>query len=121
MFGNFFKAAKSGATGAKAIHVLSKTYSLEISHSEHLEMMRLISMEYAGIFNEFEMAVQFLSQFSNSIKVDHPKAKSEIKKYIRMSKGLYKHGLATDKSPLEDLFKVARDRFNIEPNEIDSA
>ena len=94
MFGKMFRAFAAGGTGAKAIQVLVKTYSLEVSHPDQLSMM------------------------SRTIKTDHPRARSEVEKYIRMSKGAYNRGLASMDGPQERLFKVARERFGIEPNDI---
>lgn len=121
MFGRIFRAIAGGSTGAKAIHVLSKTYSLEVSHPQHLEMMNRIAQNFGDFFNEHEMAVQFLAQFSNTIKTDHPQATREVEKFIRMSKGAYSRGLASAEGPQQDLFQVARDRFGIEPNDIPAA
>ena len=118
MFGKLIRAFVSGGMGAKAIHVLSKTYSLQVSHPEHLNMMKRITENFGETLNEHEMAVQFLAEFSKTIKTDHPQAKAEIEKYIRMSKGAYNRGLATMERPQQELFKVARERFGIEPDDI---
>lgn len=118
MFGELFRAFSTGATGAKAIHVLIKTYSLEISHPEQLSMMERIAQDYGNTYNEHEMAVQFLAEFSSTIKLDHPRARTEIEKYVRMSKGAYNRGLASMIGPQLRLFKVARERFGIEPDDI---
>lgn len=107
--------------GVKALHVLSKTYSLEVSHPEHLTMMQRIAQNFSESLNEHEMAVQFLAQFARTIKTDHPQAHREIEKYIRMSKGAYNRGLARAEGPKEELFHVARARFGIEPDEIAAA
>jgi hypothetical protein len=120
MFSNLIRAFKGGSMGAKAIHVLSKTYSLTVSHPEHLDMMKRISQNFGEVYNEHEMAVQFLAQFSNTIKTDHPQAQREIEKYIRMSKGAYKRGLVESEIVMEELFKVARDRFGINPDDIEA-
>jgi len=118
MFGKLFRAFAAGGTGAKAIYVLSKTYILEVSHPEHLSMMNGIARIFGETLNEHEMAVQFLAEFSNTIKADHPRARAEIEKYIRMSKGAYNRGLARTGGPQQELFKVARERFGVEPNDI---
>lgn len=118
MFGRLIRAFAAGGTGAKAIHVLSKTYSLEVSHPQQLDMMNRIARNFGETLNEHEMAVQFLAQFSSTIKTDHPQARREIEKYIRMSKGAYSRGLARTEGPQQELFRVARERFGVEPNEI---
>ena len=46
------------------------------------------------------------------------KEEREIEKYIRMSKGAYSRGLARVEIPQQALFRVARERFNIEPDSI---
>ncbi len=121
MLGRLFRAFAAGGTGAKAIHVLSKTYSLEVSHPQQLEMMNRIAQNFGETLNEHEMAVQFLAQFASTIKIDHPKARREIEKYIRMSKGSYNRGLASYEGPQQELFRVARERFGVEPDEITAA
>jgi hypothetical protein len=118
VFGRLFRAAAAGGTGAKAIHVLSKTYSLEVSHPQHLSMMKRIAENFGEFFNEHEMAVQFLAQFANTVQTDHPQARREIEKYIRMSKGAYSRGLASDPQPQQELFRVAQERFGIDPSTI---
>jgi len=120
MFGKMFRAFSTGANGAKAIEVLMKTYSLQVSQTDQLNMMHRIAQNFAESLNEHEMAVQFLAEFSATIKTDHPRARSEVEKYIRMSKGAYARGLASMDGPQERLFKVARERFGIEPNDIKS-
>jgi len=120
MFGDLFRSFAAGKTGAKAIRVLGKTYNLEISHPTHLAMMQEISRRFE-LYNEHEMAVQFLAEFSATIKADYPHARFEIEKYIRMSKGVYKRDLAWVHAPQEELFRVARERFGIEPNAIPAA
>ena len=118
MFGKMFRAFAAGGTGAKAIQVLVKTYSLEVSHPDQLSMMNRIAQNFGESLNEHEMAVQFLAEFAGTIKTDHPRARSEVEKYIRMSKGAYNRGLASMDGPQERLFKVARERIGIEPNDI---
>lgn len=117
MLGEMFRSLAADRTGAKAIRVLGKTYNLEVSHPQHIAMMRSIAKRFET-YNEHEMAVQFLAEFSCTIKTDHPQAKAEIEKYIRMSKGAYSRELAWVHAPQEELFLVARDRFGIEPNDI---
>ncbi|MGZ8227597.1 MAG: hypothetical protein ACXWT3_13320 [Methylococcaceae bacterium] len=121
MFGKLIRGLTASGNGAKAIHVLSKTYSLTISHPDQLNMMKRIYMNFGELYNEHEMAVQFLAEFSNMIKIDHPKAKREIEKYIRMSKGAYNRGLVESDVVMEELFEVARERFNINPDDIEAA
>lgn len=121
MFGKLFKSVSASKVSAKTLHVLGKTYSLEVTHSQQLEMVNRIAQDYSQKFNEHEMAVQFLAEFSRTIKTDHPKAISEIEKYIRMSKGSYNRGLAHIAQPQQELFRVAQERFGIDPNNIDSA
>ena len=118
MFGKLFRAVSAGGTGAKAIQVLHQTYSLQVSHPQQLEMMNRIAQNFGESFNEHEMAIQFLAEFSRTIKTDHPQAQREIEKYIRMSKGAYSRGLARVEIPQQALFRVARERFNIEPDSI---
>jgi uncharacterized protein YlxP (DUF503 family) len=120
MLGKIIRAFKGGGMGGKAIHVLSKTYRLTVSRPNELDMMKRISQSFGEVYNEHEMAVQFLAQFSSTIQIDHPKAEREIKKYIRMSKGARKRGLVASDIPLEELFKVARERFGIEPDDIEA-
>ena len=120
MLGDLFRSFAAGKKGAKAIRVLAKTYSLEISHPQHLTMMQHISKRFE-LYNEHEMAVQFLAEFSQKIKSDHPQAKSEIEKYIRMSKRTYNRELAWVHAPQDELFRVARERFGIEPNDVQAA
>lgn len=121
MFGKFIKSFKIGADVNKITLVLARTYSLAVSQPIHLDQINHIAQVFGESFNEHEMAVQFLAEFSNTIKTDHPKAKNEIVKYIRMAKGSYLRGLAVSTIPLEKLLKVARERFDIEPDEIKSA
>lgn len=118
MFGKIFRAFSAGRAGAQAIKILAKTYGLEVSHPDQLSMMNRIAQNFSESFNEHEMAVQFLAEFSKTIQIDHPRARSEVEKYIRMSKGVYSRGLAVSEIPQEKLFKVARERFGIDPSDI---
>lgn len=120
MLGKLIRGFKGGGMGAKAIHVLGKTYGLVVSHPQHIDMMERVSQVFGEVYNEHEMAVQFLAEFSNTIKTDHPQAKREIEKYIRMSKGAYKRGLVESDVAMEELFKVARERFDINPDDIEA-
>jgi hypothetical protein len=121
MFGKLIRSFTGGANGAKAIHVLSKTYSLEVSHPQQLDMMRRIAASYGELYNEHEMAVYFLAQFAKTIQLDHPLARREMEKYIRMSKGAYNRGLVQSDVVIEELFKIAKERFNIDPDTIEAA
>jgi len=121
MFGRLFRSFAAAGTGAKAIHVLRKTYSLDVSQSQHLSMMKRISENFGEFYNEHEMAVQFLAQFIDTIQIEHPQARREVEKYIRMSKGSYNRGLATHDHPQQELFRVARERFGIDPDAIAAA
>jgi hypothetical protein len=120
MFGKMFRSFAAGGTGAKAIHVLGKTYNLEVSHPEHLAMMRQIAQYRGESLNEHEMAVAFLVRFAYTIKPDHPQARREIEKYIRMSKGAYNRGLVKFDGDMQQLFKAARERFGVEPDNIEA-
>lgn len=119
MFKNFFQSMATGKNAVKTVHVLTKTYSLVVSHPHELEMVDRISKKFSASLNEHEMAVQFLAEFSKTIKPDHPKAIREIEKYIRMSKGAYSRGLARVTNPQEALFQVARERFGVNPDLIE--
>ena len=121
MIGNLFRSFAAGKVGAKAIHVLAKTYSLEVSHPQQLERMRQLSQYRGDSLNEHEMAVAFLVYFVYTIKPDHPQARREIEKYIRMSKGAYNRGLVKYNGDMLQLFQAARERFGVEPDEIDAA
>lgn len=118
MFGKLIRSFTGGANGAKAIHVLSKTYSLEVSHPQQIDMMRRIASNFGEVYNEHEMAVQFLAQFSKTIQLNHPLAHREMEKYIRMAKGAYNRGLVQSDVVMEELFRVAEERFNIDPSQI---
>lgn len=120
MFGKLFKSVATSKTNAKILHVLGKTYSVEVTHSQQMEMVNRIAQDYSDKLNEHEMAVQFLAEFSRTIRIDHPKAISEIEKYIRMSKGAYSRGLAHIVQPQQELFRVAQERFGIDSNNIDA-
>lgn len=118
MFGNLFKSFAAGKNGVKIIHVLTKTYSLTVTHPQQLEMIDRIAINFSESLNEHEMAVHFLAEFSKTIKTDHPQAIREIEKYIRMSKGAYSRGLAQVRRPQEALFLVARERFGVDPDSV---
>ena len=118
MFGNFFKSLSTGKDSIKILHVLTKTYSLSVTHPQQLDMVDRVAREFSGVLNEHEMAVQYLAEFSKTIKTDHPQAIREIEKYIRMSKGAYSRGLANARQPQEALFQVARERFGVNPESI---
>jgi hypothetical protein len=79
------RAIKGGARGAKAAHVLSKTYSL-ILDSYNEERLKATASAFSEFYNEFEIAAKILGEFAASIDASHPKAEREIKKYIMMSK-----------------------------------
>lgn len=121
MLRGLFRSWSAGVDAAKATNVLLRTYSVSISHQVHLEMMDRIAKAFSGVLNEHEMAVQFLAEFSKTIQLEHPKARAEVEKYIRMSKGAYARGLAHAPLPMDDLFRVARDRFGIDASTIDGA
>lgn len=46
MFGKLFKSVAASKASAKAVHVLGKTYSLQIIHSQQLEMMNRIAQDF---------------------------------------------------------------------------
>jgi len=121
MLGNLIRAFKGGASGGKAITVLNKTYSLSISHPDHMQLMKRISSSFGELYNEHEMAVHFLSEFVKLIKQDHPQAKSEVEKYIKMAKGAKARGLVESEVPLELLYESVLESFNINHNDIKAA
>lgn len=114
MFGGLFRSFSAGVTAAKTTNVLLRTYGVSISHPDHLAMIDRIAKNFSESLNEHEMAVQFLAEFSRTIQADHPKARAEVEKYIRMSKGAYARGLARAAAPQDALFRVARERFGID-------
>lgn len=120
MLGRILRALKGGGNGAKAIHVLRKTYSLSVTHPQHIDMMKRISNNFGEVYNEHEMAVQFLAQFIETIKTDHPQAHREVIKYIRMAKGAQNRGLVESEVVMEELFKVAKIRFGIDAESINA-
>lgn len=121
MFGNIFKAFSTGKRSAEISRILMKTYSLSVSRAHEIELINSIVESHSNTLNEHELAVQFLAEFSRTMKTDHPQASKELTKYIRMSKGAYSRGLAQKRQPQEELYKVARERFGIEPNSIEGA
>ena len=106
---------------AKTTHVLVKTYSLQVSHPQQIDMLNHIVQRNNGTLNEHELAVKFLAEFAGTIQQDHPQAIREIEKYIRMSKGAYNRGLAHIKEPQNELFFIAKQRFGIDANTIEAA
>ncbi len=118
---SMFRSLVGGANGAKAIRVLAKTYGLQVSHPKHIKMMEQIAMDFGELCNEHEMAVQFLAQIAKEIPADHPQARREIEKFIKISKGAHNRGLISITSPMRQLFAVAKERFNIDPENIDAA
>lgn len=121
MFGGLFRSFSAGVIAAKTTNVLLRTYSVSISHPDHLAMVDRIAKNFSESLNEHEMAVQFLAEFSRTIQAGHPKARAEVEKYIRMSKGAYARGLARATAPQDALFRVARERFGIDHAAIDGA
>jgi hypothetical protein len=108
MFGKLFRSFQEGMNGAKATQVLMKTYTLILDDAGHQRMQGLVSAGYADLYNEHELAVKFLADFSGEfIDPDNPRAKSEITKYIRMAKSVQARGLMHSSQPIEELFNVA--------------
>lgn len=118
MLGKLIRSFTGSDNGTKAINILRNTYSLEVSHPEQVDMMRRIAVNFSEFYNDHEMAVQFLAEFARTIQIDHPLARREMEKYIRMSKGAYKRGLIQSDAVMVELFKVAKDRFGIDPDAI---
>lgn len=122
MFGQLIRSFTGGANGAKAIQVLRNTYRLEVNHPQLIEMMKRIASSFGEVYNEHEMAVQFLVQFCDTtLQPDHPQASREMEKYIRMAKGSYNRGLVESNVVMNELFRVAKERFQIDPDQIQAA
>jgi hypothetical protein len=122
VIGKVAGAFKEGMNGAKATQVLMKTYSLILDDAGHQRMQGLVSAGYADLYNEHELAVKFLADFSAEfIDPDNPRAKPEVIKYIRMAKGAKGRGLIGNSDPLDELQNVAKNVFGIDHRSIDPA
>lgn len=120
MLRTLIRSFRTGALEAKTIQVLQRTYNLTVNHPTHRKMIKRISQGFSESYNEHEMAVQFLAEFSEIIQIDHLQAKREVEKYVRFSKSAYNRGLIKSDRVMEQLFKVAKMRFNINPDDIEA-
>jgi len=121
MFGKLLNNFKHIGTITEVKFILSNTYSLDVSLPAQKEMLLRVVENFGQTLNFHELAIQFLADFSKTILKGHPRANSEIEKYIRFSKGAYLRGLATNERPQQELFEVAQKQFGIDSNSIVSA
>jgi hypothetical protein len=122
MFGKLFRAFQEGAKGAKATQVLMRTYSLMLDDAGNQRMQGLVNAGFADHYNEHELAVKFLADFTREfIDPNNARAKTEVTKYIRMAKGASERGLITFDRPLKELFDAARSVHGIDHSTIDAA
>lgn len=119
MFRELFSAWRGGAAQGKLIQVLSTHYNLDVSHPTFMAMTQRIAQNFSEVLNEHEMAIQFVAEFTaKHIQADHPRAISEVQKYIRVSNSAYQSGRASYRRPQQDLFVAARDRFGIDAGQV---
>lgn len=120
MFAKMFRSFQEGINGAKATQVLLKTYGLILDDAGHQRMQGLVQDGFADLYNEHELAIKFLADFSREfIDPEYPKARPEVLKYVRIAKSAQSRGLILTSSPLDALFKVAHEKFGIDHRAID--
>ena len=120
MFGSLFGISKQEQKLRDTVTILNKLYLLTFTSTKYTSQIEKFVKEMGGKFNEHEIAIIFLASYSSHIKLDHPQAQIEVKKYISRAKGAYDRGLAQDPMPKEYLFSVASERFGIDPGAIEA-
>lgn len=116
-----FEALTIRAGANRVRYVLGKTYMLDVVHPQQVREIKLLVKGCASFRNEHELAVLWLARFVRTIKPDHPMARREVEKYIRMAKGAYARGLVTTHQPLDELFDSALVAHGIDEADIDAA
>lgn len=114
MFGNLFKSSRNSEMAGKVAHILLKSYSLSASPDD---VMRVVS-QYSEITNEFEMTLMYLTDWVGRMYVDHPKGKSEVEKYIRITHALRERGYIQNQVYVDTLFKAIEKRFLIDAKSV---
>ena len=114
MFGNFFGAIKSTHLSHKVCNILLTNYSL----SAPVEEVHEVISRYSNITNEHELAIWYLTDWVQRIYLEHPKAISEVTKYIRVVKMAEKSGQLNDYKSGEKLFFIIKTRFGVDPSTI---
>lgn len=120
MLRSLFGISKQDQKYRDTVTILNKLYLLTFSSTKYTSQIEKFVKEMGDKFNEHEIAIVFLASYSSHIKVDHPQAEIEVKKYISRAKGAYDRGLAHDPMPKEYLFSVASERFGIDPGAIEA-
>ena len=95
-------------------HILLKSYSLSTDPAQ----AKMVVVLFPKITNEFDMTIKYLIDWVRRMYVDHPKAKSEVEKYIRITKQLHARGYITNELYIKELFEIIEGRFLVNPNSI---
>lgn len=121
MFG-FLKGLRWGKSAGKAVQVLLKTYDLAVEDESTLNRIQMVAQNFDELgYNEHDVALQFLVLLVNGSDSSNDRQKQLAIKYISRAKGAYKRGLLTTELPLERLIDKAKEKFNINVDNIPAA
>lgn len=118
MFGKFLSRLQEGSRISEVLRVLSKTYSLNVSDTVSIEDIKFLIEIYGDMYGPQEIALKFVVDLIGKIRPDHPKARPEIERLIKVAKGAYRRGLIDSNVLLDSLCDTAFERFGIDANNI---
>lgn len=110
MFGNLFGAIKNTHMAHKVNNILLRNYSISAPLEDVLEVL----LRYPNDQNEHELAIWYLTDWVKRIYPNHPKAISEVTKYIRIAKTAAKNGFINNPACGDALFIVIENRFGVD-------
>ena len=112
-------AFRDGKNRAKALRVLSRTFSLILTSPQHHGILEIVSEGSSEIWNEYEVAVMFIFHLYETADVNNPKVKKDIIKYTRIVKGQHNRNLVSQS--VQNIFlDMARDRFNVDTDKLEA-
>lgn len=105
---------RSGKKAADAVKILRQGYSLQIE-GPYYNQISDIAQRYE-LATAHDVAVIFLRDFTETINMDHPKAKAEVIKYVKRVKIALAQELVNAYAA-ELLFQTANERFGVDASE----
>jgi len=116
MFSKLFGAIGNGFKVGKVSDILIRNYSLSAPEED----IEFVIRNHSDVANEHELAIWYLVNWVQHIYLDHPKAISEVTKYIKVAKKAARSGFVQNPRCGDILFAVIKDRFNVDASTIEA-
>ena len=115
MFGKIREIIRAGRSGADAVEILARTYNIPPDITTE-EISSMVQCGFADTYNGHELAMYYLSEFLERIKINNEKVRAIVSEMLRRAKIENQKGLIKDDCLINNLFNVAERKFGIYQN-----